>query len=510
MQFDLANLPTDTALLHQLVRDLAVGMEERDGELEKLRLIIRQLQRGQFGRRSERLDPDQLQFGLEELDADIARVIAKVPERSVPNESEVPSRMTFAAHLPREEVTLAPGVSACPGCGGALHSIGVTTSEMLDWVPASLRVIRIHRPKYGCRACGTIHQAREPERLIAKGMATSGLVAQVLVSKYCDHTPLYRQAQIFARQGVDLDRSTLANWVGGACWWLEALHERLAANVFASTKLFADDTPLPVLDPGRGRTKTGRLWAYVRDDRPWGGPDPPALVYFYSPDRKAERPAAHLSGFKGVLQVDGYAGFERLTATGEVVLAACWAHARRKFYELHEATSSPIAAEALRRIAELYAIENGIRGQAAQARRLVRGREARPLVLAMKLWLEQELGRIPPHSTLAEAIRYALARWAALCRFLDDGRIELDNNAVERAIRPIALGRKNHLFAGSDGGGHRWAVVASLIASAKLNDIEPYAYLRDVLERMANGHAASRLDELLPWNRSSLATSTFN
>jgi hypothetical protein len=319
------------------------------------------------------------------------------------------------------------------------------------------------------------------------------------VSKYCDHTPLYRQAQIFARHGVELDRSTLANWVGGACWWLEPLHKRLAANVFASAKLFADDTPIPVLDPGRGRTKTGRLWVYIRDDRPWAGPDPPAAVYFYSPDRKGERPASHLEGFKGALQVDGYAGFERLTESGTVVLAACWAHVRRGFYDLHK-SGSPIATEALRRIAQLYEIEENLRGQSADHRRLARDRDARPLVTTMKLWFEHGLGRIPPSSGLAEAIRYALARWPALCRFLDDGRIELDNNSVERAIRPVALGRKNHLFAGSDGGGHRWAVVASLIASAKLNNVEPFAYLRDVLQRMLDGHPASRLDELLPWN----------
>jgi transposase len=245
-------------------------MEQRDSEIERLRLIIRQLQRGQFGRRSERLDPDQLEFGLEELDADIARAEAKQPERPAQSDRrEHAQRAAFPEHLPREEVTLEVEASACPSCGGGLHPIGVTTSEMLDWVPASLRVIRIRRPKYGCRACGTIHQAAARERLIAKGMATPGLIAQVLVSKYCDHTPLYRQGQIFARHGIELDRSTLANWVGGACWWLEPLHARLAADVFASTKLFADDTPLPVLDPGRGRTKTGRLWVYTRDDRPW-------------------------------------------------------------------------------------------------------------------------------------------------------------------------------------------------------------------------------------------------
>jgi hypothetical protein len=321
-----------------------------------------------------------------------------------------------------------------------------------------------------------------------------------LVSKYGDHMPLYRQARIFARHGIELDRSTLANWVGGACWWLEPLHARLAANVFAAAKLFADDTPIAVLDPGRGRTKTGRLWVYTRDDRPWAGPEPPAAVYFYSPDRKAERPASHLGRFKGILQVDGYAGFERLTASGAVVLAACWAHVRRKFYEICQAMASPIAEEALHRIAALYAIEQRIRGRSNEDRRNVRDVESRPLVAAMKVWLEQELGRIPRNGRLAQAIRYALTRWVALSRFLDDGRIELDNNSVERAIRPVALGRKNHLFAGSDGGGDRWAVVASLVATAQLNNLEPFAYLRDVLERMVDGHSTTRLDELLPWN----------
>ena len=322
----------------------------------------------------------------------------------------------------------------------------------------------------------------------------------MLVSKYCDHLPLYRQSQIFARNGVDLNRSTLANWVGGACWWLEPLRARLAAHVFASTKLFADDTTIPVLDPGRGRTRTGRFWVYARDDRPWAGPDPPAAVFFYSPDRKAERPAAHLKDFRGVLQVDGYAGFERLTVGGDIVLAACWAHTRRKFYEFHQATGSPIAAGVLRRIAELYAIEREIRGQSAEQRQSTRDIRSRPLVDAMKPWLESELRRVPPRGGLAEAIRYALARWPALSRFLEDGRIELDNNPVERAIRPVALGRKNHLFAGSDGGGERWATVCSLIATARLNDVEPYAYLKDVIERMTHGHPMSRLDDLLPWN----------
>jgi transposase len=508
MRFDLDNLPRDPVLLHRLVRDMAEAMEtdrtqlsEAQSEVEKLRVIIRQLQRTQFGRRSERLDPDQLQLGIEDLDADIAR--AEEPFPTEPQADEPPKTKqprSLPAHLPREDVVLDVAGNTCPCCGGALHKIGESTSEMLDWVPAKLHVIRIARPKYGCRGCGKVQQAAAPERAIGKGMATPKLLAQVLISKYCDHLPLYRQAQIFARHGVDMERSTLSNWVGGACWWLESLHERLGKHVFASDKLFADDTPLPVLDPGRGRTKTGRLWVYARDDRPWAGPAPPAAIYYYAPDRKGERPATHLAGFKGVLQVDGYAGFERLTQSGSVVLAACWAHARRKFYDVHEATGSPIAAEALRRIAELYAIEERIRGNTADMRKATRKVQTRPLVDALKSWLETELARIPGRSKLAEAIRYALSRWVALARFLDDGRIELDTNPVERAIRPVALGRKNHLFAGSDGGAERWATICSLIETAKLNGVEPFAYLADVLQRMADGHPKHRLDELLPLN----------
>jgi transposase len=507
MDIDLAALPDDVATLHRMIGELATTLYseriEAQAEIDRLRQIVKGLQRSRFGRRSERLDDEQLQLGLEDLDADIARAEAGLPPQMPATEQKprhIPDgRLSLPDHLPRAEVTVDIACEACPCCGGAVHQIGETVSEMLDYVPARLRVLRIRRPKYGCRTCGTIHQASAPERLIAKGLATPGLVAHVLVSKYCDHLPLYRQSQIFARQGVTLNRSTLANWVGSASWWLEALHERLAAHVFGSGKLFADDTPIPVLDPGRGRTRTGRLWVYVRDDRPWNGPDPPAAVYFYSPDRRAERPAAHLNRFHGILQVDGYAGFETLTG-GNIVLAACWAHARRKFYDIHQATSSPIAAEALRRIARLYAIEAEIRGRGADDRQRVRNARARPIADAFKTWLEDQLPRVPPRGGLAGAIRYALARWPALCRFLDDGRIELDNNPVERAIRPVALGRKNHLFAGSDGGAERWAVIASLLETAKLNGIEPYAYLKDVLERMASGHPAHRLDDLLPWN----------
>jgi transposase len=499
MQIDLQNLPTDTALLHRLVCDIAATIEHRDSEIDRLESIIKQLQRAQFGRRSERLDPDQLALGLEDLDGDLARAHESGPRVQNRQSERTSHRKPLPDHLPRDEVRLDIDDMTCASCGGALHVIGESVSETLDWVPAQLRVIRTTRPKYACRSCATMAQAPAPERVIAGGLATPALLAHVMVSKYCDHTPLYRQSQIFARHGVDLPRSTLAGWVGGACWWLEALHERLAKNVFASDHLFADDTPVPVLDPGRGRTKTGRLWVYAREQRGWSGPGPPAAVFVFAPDRKAERPASHLEHFRGVLHVDGYAGFEPLTSKGDVVPAACWSHARRKFYEVAQATNAPIATEALRQIAKLYAIEADVRGQSPGHRLAARRNRSKRVVETMRLWFEQQLPLVPGRSTIAEAIRYALSRWDALTRFLHDGRIELDTNPVERAIRPVALGRKNHLFAGSDGGGHRWAVLCSLIESCKLNDVEPYAYLHDVLSRMIAGHPVNRLDELLPW-----------
>lgn len=499
MRLDLDNLPHDPALLHRLVRDMAARAEHCDDEIERLRQIIKQLQRAQYGRRSERLDPGQLALALEELDADIAGIVENQPV-PVAVEPTPARRKPLPEHLEREERLLDVEGEGCARCGGVLHAIGESISEMLDWVPATLRVIRIRRPKYACRACETVLQAPAPERVIAGGLATPALLSHVLISKYCDHLPLYRQSQMFARQGVDLERSTLAGWVGGACWWLDALHDRLGREILASDHLFADDTPLPVLDPGRRRTKTGRLWVYARDQRGWSGSDPPAAIYFYEPDRRAQRPKEHLKHYSGTLHVDGYAGFEQLTSGGDIVLAACWAHARRKFYEIAKADGSPIAIEAVRRIAELYAIETKIRGMTPVERMALRRVMARPLVAELKQWLEAQLPRIPQSGKLAEAIRYALTRWTGLSRFLDDGCVELDTNPVERAIRPVALGRKNHLFAGSDRGARRWATVSSLVETAKLNGVEPYTYIADVLQRMVEGHPANRLDELLPWN----------
>lgn len=498
MLIDLEKLPSDPVLLQRLVRDMAAAVDQRNGEIERLQAIIKKLQRMQFGRRSERLDGDQFELALEDLDGDIASVQEAAPVVTMDREAR-PKRNPLPDHLLREDRVLDVDHAACACCGGPLHMVGESISEMLDWIPATLRVIRTIRPKYACRTCEKIAQHEAPERVIAGGLATPALLAHVLVSKYCDHTPLYRQSQIFARHGVDLARSTLAGWVGGACWWLEALHDRLAKNVLASDYLFADDTPVPVLDPGRRRTKTGRLWVYAREQRGWAGPEPPAAVYMFAPDRKAERPAGHLAIYKGVLHVDGYAGFETLTKAGNIELAACWAHTRRKFYDVVQATGSPIAEEALRRIGELYAIEADVRGQSPPHRVAVRRNRSKPLLSALKLWLETQLPLIPGASELAKAIRYALARWDGLSRFLNDGRIEMDTNPVERAIRPISLGRKNHLFAGSDGGGHRWAVVCSLVETCKLNGVEPYAYLADVLQRMVDGHPVNRLDELLPW-----------
>jgi hypothetical protein len=335
--------------------------------------------------------------------------------------------------------------------------------------------------------------------LIEGGIPTEATVAQVLVSKYADHLPLYRQAQIYARQGVNLDRSTLADWVGRAAFLLRPVHERLLASLKSSVKLFADETTAPVLDPGRGRTKTGQLFAYARDDRPWGGADPPGVAYVYAPDRKAERPIAHLAGFVGILQVDGYGGYRVLAEKNAITLAFCWAHVRRRFYELAAAGPAPIAAEALARIGQLYAIEESIRGRRADERRDIRQQKSRPILDGLEPWLRAKLELISQKTKLAEAIRYALSRWQGLTRFLDDGRIEIDSNVVERSIRPIALNRKNALFAGSDAGGEHWATIASLIETCKLCDVEPYAYLADVITKIVNGHLNSRIDDLLPW-----------
>ena len=405
---------------------------------------------------------------------------------------------------------IAPAETSCPCCGGDLHVIGEDVSERLDKVPARLRVIVTRRPKYACRSCektgadetAGVIQAPAPVRLIPGGLPTEALVADVLVSKYADHLPLYRQAQILAREGVHLNRSTLAHWVGFAAYELGPLHARLVEILKASRKLFADETRCPVLDPGRGKTKTGYLWAIARDDRPWGGTDPPGVAYIYAPGRGTEHAIRTLAGFSGVLQVDGYAAYDALAdgkrTNAPVRLALCWSHFRRRFYEIAKSGNAPIATEALARIGALYTIETEIRGSGPDERRAVRQQRARPLVIDLHDWLEEQLRRVPGRSPLAGAMRYGVRHRDGLGQFLDDGCIEIDTNVVERAIRPIALNRKNALFAGSDEGGANWATIASLIETCKLNGVNPHAWLTDTLTKLVNRWPASRIAELMP------------
>lgn len=480
------------------LNETRAALAQCDREIEALKLTLMKLRCMQFGRSSEKLalEIGQRELELEELESEAAITEFTSPLRPP---RQRPARRPLPAHLPRESVVHAPACT-CPDCVGVLRSIGESVSEMLEYVPARFKVIRHVRPKLACNGCDAIIQAPAASRPIARGLVGPGLLAHVLVSKYADHLPLYRQAVIYAPEGVDLDRSTLADWVGQSSALLRPLGEALARHVLAAAKVHADDTPVPVLAPGAGRTKTGRLWAYVRDDRPAADETPPAVWFRYSPDRKDAHPQAHLKGFRGILQADAFAGFNALYGE-RIIEASCWAHVRRKFYDLTQADPAPLAEEALRRIAALYAIQADIRGRPPPERKTARQARAGPRLAAFKAWLQATLSQVSTKSALAAAIKYALARWAALVRYVEDGRIEIDNNTAERAIRAVALGRKNYLFAGSDAGGERAALIYSLIGTARLNGLDPQAYLTRVLKRIAE-HPVNRVDELLPWNLS--------
>jgi transposase len=512
----MKSLPESIEALHALVlatfaeRDAAVL--ERDTLLaqnDRLRHLLLKLTRMQFGARSERLPEEQLQLGLEALEQAIAKRDAEAekqnPELRKDNAAKRrASRGALPAHLPRIEVTLAPEDTACPCCRAAMTVIGEDTSERLDVIPAQFRVIVTRRPKLACRACpGTVVQAPAPARLIEGGIPTEALVAHVLVARYADHLPLYRQAQILARQGVSIERSTLSFWMGYAAAEVAPVVARLREMLLESVRIFADETVVPVLDPGRGRTKQGYFWAIARDDRPWGGSQPPAVVYSYAPGRGHIHANTLLGGYRGILQCDGYAAYKKFggskSADPPVTLAFCWSHVRRGFYDLAK-TKAPIAMEALERIAALYATEARIRGSSAAERLAVRQVESKPLVADLHVWFEVQIAKLPARGPTAEAIGYALRHWDGLKRFLEDGRIELDTNSVERAMRPVALSRKNSLFAGSDEGGENWVCLASLIETCKLNGVNPQAYFEDLLTRLVNGWPQSSIDELMPWH----------
>ena len=528
MAFDPANLPTDIDALHHIILAQAAEAEAREAELaaakagllakaleiEKYKLQIARLRRMQFGRSSEKIARtiEQLELKLEELEAGMPATSGDTS--AAPGEPSPPidqslsdrkksERRTLPAHLPSRDIVHEPNCN-CPVCGGEMRKVGEDITRILDYIPGHFEVVRHVRPAFSCRRCESMVQSPMPSLPIERGQAGPGLLAHILVGKYCDHLPLYRQSGIYAREGVELDRATMATWVGKVTALVSPLVEAIANHVMAAQKLHVDDTPVPVLAPGTGKTKTGRLWVYLRDERPFGGRAPPAVVYRYSPNRKAEHPRAQLAHFHGFLQADGYSGFGPLyeAANGQpatVTEVACWAHVRRYFYDINLSSNAPIAGEALQWIGQLFDVERTAMGLPPEQRQRVRQSAARPLIDDLAAFLDASLAMISGRSELAKAIRYARSRWRALTRYLDDGTLEISNNAAERAIRPLALGRKNYLFAGSDAGGERAAVAYTLIETAKLNGLDPEAYLREVVGRIAD-HPINRIAELLPWN----------
>ncbi len=497
---DQASYPIDK---DARIAELEAALAARDTLIATLRFQLAQLRRMSFGQSSEKLSQqiEQLELTLEELEGEAATADAARPETASEAAHPAPVRQ-LPAHLLRDERRIEPeaGSCTCPDCGGALRPLGEDSDEMLDVAPVQWRVIRTVRPKYSCRSCEKIVQAPAPVKAVARGKASFATLAHVVVNKFDHHLPLYRQAEIMAAQGIELDRSTLAGWAGQAAGLLDPIVTRICEEGLKAGKLHVDDTPVPMLVPGKGKTAQARLWAYVVDDRPSGATTPALVWYRFTPDRSGIHPQTELKAFTGLLQADGYAGYDKLYEGGAVREVACWAHFRRKIFENHQASPTPLTTDLLERIAGLYRIEDEIRGNLPDIRRRQRQERSRPQVEDLRVVIDDALRRLSPKSAMAKALAYGRKRWDALNRFLEEGVAEIDNNAAERAMRAIAIGRKNWLFAGSIAGGERAGAIYSVIETAKLNGLEPQAYIADVIEKIASGWPAARWDELMPWN----------
>lgn len=492
-------LPSDPEDLRETAEGLLDLVKAQALRIAKLEHQLAGHNRHRFGSKSESLD--QLQLRLEEEETAAAQVAGEdVPDGDAEGQKAKPKRKPLPPELPRIDQVLTPG-EACT-CGGKLRTIAEDVTEELEYVPGRFVVSRIVRPRMACRDCDRIVQSALPSRPIERGRPGPGLLAHVLVNKYADHCPLYRQSQIYAREGIDLDRSTLADWVGRSAALLEPLAEAVGRHVRAGQAIFADDTPIKM--QAKGKCATARVWTYVRDERPWGGADPPAAWYQFTSNRIGEHPSAHLANYRGWMHADGYSGFNDLYRSGAIREVACMAHIRRKFVDVFQSQGLAVAEEAVRRISELNAVEKDARGRPPQERAQLRQSRSKPLLDDLEAWLAAQLARFPGKSELAKAIRYALTRMKKLRSYLDHGILELDNNSAERAMKPIAIGRKNYLSVGSEGGGKAAAFAYTLIETAKMNSVDPLAWLTWVLAQIAD-HKITRLNELMPWRYAAIA-----